>query len=300
MAVNETPFASDVPTADHSASLARVLAYAATGGVDGVIGPGDCKVLPLSTPGASVRIVPGAWTGLNRATGARSQAFVAEVPTETVVPIAATGSGGGRRDLIALVIGSDGKHKPVVVPNVGASVTRLQQVPGYEYTTGLALAAVTLPASTATVTAGMVRDLRSLAQPKTKRDPVVGQPWANQGPTATWAKWPSFEAQIEVPVWATHVTVLATVAGIKVNTALAQGSMRVLLGTLPGVYRQYDLAGVQGQIVDLDAFAVLDARSMAGTVQTVKLETIAGAAGNLITGAATQQVFDIQFDQRIV
>lgn len=306
--LNPTPWASNDPTADHSASLGRVLAYAATGGADGVISPDDCKVSALATPGASVRIVPGAWTGLNRATGARSQSFVGENATETVVPIAATGSGGGRRDMVCLVVADGEAHEVLIVSNVAAGVTRLQDVPGHEFTSGVALAVVTLPASTGTVTAGMITDVRRLASPQSTQRSLMAMStgemttFPNPQYQTTFVKWPSVaEWDIDIPSWATHASIVGTIYGASFHTGDVWGDIRVGLDTLTSATSVYDVnwSGNPERVSFGLGVELAIPSSIRGLVKKIRFEARkTNGPGQLIAGRGTSTVLQVTFEQR--
>lgn len=210
--------------ATHSAEVARLAANQPGGSDDGVFTPADLKVSPLATPGPSVRIGPGAWKGQNRAASGRSQAFVARNISDTNVAIAATGSSGGRTDLVCLVVrdpsipGSGGTvggpyHQVLVVSNVPASTTRLQDIAEHAFTTGIALARVTLPPSTATVQAQHITDLRKLAQPKRETRMIwldLAAQVALPSSGTSMRAFPNIAASLDIPVWATDITVKYT------------------------------------------------------------------------------------------
>lgn len=216
--------------AEHSPEVARLLAYAATNGAEGIVSPGDLKVAPLDVPGTSVRVLTGAALILNRAQSGDHQTYVGRLPVEDVVAIASTGSGAGRSDLIVAEImdpfvpGSsfqtpdDVKVGPYirtrVISNVAAGTTT---VPAG--ITGVALARIDLPASTGTVTADLIKDLRHLAQPRAMSRVYGGPPGGTQVWTpASTAAWGDpygmaslgFIPPVEVPAWATHMDLIFT------------------------------------------------------------------------------------------
>jgi hypothetical protein len=212
--------------AEHSPEVARLLAYAALGAAEGVVTPGDLKVVPLAVPGGAVTVSSGAALILNRAAGGAAQTYVARNPTADTVAIAPTGSAAGRSDLIVAQIEdpymagepwqapADPKVGPYVftrvIPNVPAGTTRLQDVPGYAGRSAVTLARVDLPASTGTVTAGLVTDLRALARPRSERQVVKGT-LATNTTTLSTGSWQAFPSNpipgIVVPSWATHAVV---------------------------------------------------------------------------------------------
>ena len=83
--------------AHHSPEVARVLAYAASSGAEGIVTPEALRVRPLAVPGTSVRIAPGACLIVNRYPGGAWQTYVGRNPVEHTVPITAAGAGGGDR-----------------------------------------------------------------------------------------------------------------------------------------------------------------------------------------------------------
>jgi hypothetical protein len=213
------------------------------------------KVAPLSVPGTAVRVLPGAALILNRGAGGAQQTYAARLPVADQVEIAVTGSGAGRPDLIVAQVEdpftageqwqepSDPTVGPYVftrvISGVPAGTTRLQDVPGYEGRSAITLARVTLPASTGTVTAGMITDLREVAIPRTK---AVLQPYAlvsadtsvlsaTSAYPAGGQNWPAETswADVAIPSWATRVRIVMTWAGV-LCTNNSWGSVWVQMG----------------------------------------------------------------------
>ncbi|SFN66030.1 hypothetical protein [Mycetocola miduiensis] len=286
--------------AQHSPEVARLLAYAATGGVEGVITPTDLKVLPLAVPGGAVRALPGAALILNRAVGGAQQTYVSRMPTETQVGIAATGSGAGRSDLIVARVEdpfmagepwqdpSDPKVGPYVflrvIPNVPADTTRLQSVNGYEGSSAITLARIDIPASTGTITAAMIKDVRGIAQPKSAMEAwsVVG-PGANTDlPTsAAWTTLASLTASGRIPEWATRAYANISVSGLLVNSGEWRGFLRVSITTAAGTRSSTPVAVTEtnatynwpGRRFSLPLGSFLeDLSALSGQPATVKVE----------------------------
>lgn len=302
--------------AEHSPEVARLLAYAATSGAEGLVEPGDLKVQPLAVPGGSVRVAPGAALIRNRATGGDQQTYVARMATEDVVAIAATGSGAGRSDLIVARIEDpwlagepwqdpvDPKVGPYVftrvISNVPAGTTSVAELNlGFS---AIALARVDIPASTATITAGMITDLRALARPRTTREVFMSGPGtsivANAG---TWTDWNVYNPQVRIPEWATHVDLLTTVSGVLIWETYTDGDVRNMVGSLTGSARGVDFDNPQGPtretIVLLAGVAVPP--ELRGTVQTIKMQAQLGR-GRLDATTGTHVLHDVQFSERAV
>lgn len=234
MAVDPVPWFIQAP-AEHSAEVARTLAYQAIGGKEGLARAGDLFVQALSVPGPAVQVLPGAAGILNRGSGGGGQAYVGRVGSAVTVPIAATGSGAGRSDLIVFRVqdpqyGGDVPASPEagpyifldVISGVPAGTTRLQSVPSHEADTAITLARVDLPASTGTVTAGMITNVAAVANPRRERAQVVVYPTGATGegraiPTSAYGPWPligSERPMVWVPEWAEQVIVRCDMAGV--------------------------------------------------------------------------------------
>ncbi|ALE05506.1 hypothetical protein AL755_08475 [Arthrobacter sp. ERGS1:01] len=215
--------------AQHSPEVARGFAYSATSGLEGISGVTDLRVQAQSVPNGTVRILPGNAVILNRYPGAAGQSYTLQSRTATDVPIAPTGSSGGRTDLVVARV-LDPQYegaaptdptafeyaRPFVIQGVPASIKTFKEL-GLNYP-AIALAKVTIPANTATITAAMITGLRRVTQAFKDGDTLVIFPTAeNVMPVAGYGSWPLTAAQkptVSVPVWATSVTIQATVTGV--------------------------------------------------------------------------------------
>lgn len=221
--------------AEHSPEVARLLAYAAVGGAEGIVTPGDLKVSQLNVPGTSVNIADGAGLIPNRAAGGSQQTYVGRMATQDTIAIASTGSSGGRNDMVIARVEDPymaGEVWPVPTnPKVGPYVrTRvLSNVPASAIASpdaavahlrangfsAIPLAGIKLPASTGTVTSSMIVDLRKLARPRRELNVFRFQPSSDQAiPEDTYAWFPQWEPLFTVPEWATHFTAVLTASGI--------------------------------------------------------------------------------------
>lgn len=301
------------PGAQHSAESARMLAYMASGGREGVVAPVDMSVSALPVPGSAVVVQPGAVAVLNRAAG--QQTYIARVVEAENVAIAATGSGGSRTDLICAIIrdpsqpgGGNPPADPVVGPywsvevvsGVPAGTTRLQSVTGHANTTGYALARVTLPANTGTVTASHITDLRELVSARKDRSLRVIDSETNLVNSSGYihvlpTPYPSFQ----VPEWATHanIVVTSTLAQLSGNT---NGWWRLGLGgqTQTGRWNLPDAPDKSfSPLVTAGQFAIPG--SMRGTGQNLTLElNRSSGPGWVQTLADAEFVVDVEFVER--
>lgn len=212
--------------AEHSPEVARTLAYAATGGKQGIISPGDLKVTATSVPGSTVQVSVGSAVIPSRNPTGRNQSYIARMNTADTVSIAATTSSGGRSDLVVIQIEdpwvsgepwqdpADPTVGPYVftrvISNVPAGTTDLNQVSGYSGRTAITLARIDIPASTGTITSAMIKDMRDLANPRTARQIVKGSIDGTRVTlsAANWQQWPIKPITgIQIPSWATHAVV---------------------------------------------------------------------------------------------
>lgn len=306
--------------ATHSPEVARLLAYAAVGGAEGIVGPSDLKVAPLSVPGTSVRVLSGAALILNRATGGAQQTYVARNPTVDTVPIALTGSSGGRSDLIVAQIEdpnmpgepwqvpSDPAAGPYVftrvIPNVPAGTLRLQDVPGYAGRSAITLARVDLPASTGTVTASMITDVRRLARPRTWRSTVsLSASGGNLASTASEVKWPAETYDVDVPTWATRVVGQVTITGITQAAGSVETQHRLRFGpTLAGQTTYFASTETQGArqalTVPIDLVVPADLRGKRVNALVLSRRR-SGAASFAATSGSVNITYDLQFEETI-
>lgn len=214
----------------------RLLAYYAIGGLEGEgpAGPGDCAVLQTAAASGQVRIMPGAVGCLNRMadplTGGQ-QAYLARQPETELVTVPATG-GSARTDVVAVVI-EDPQYagqapptdiqvgpyvKTVLYTNVSATARNLADVdPGQA---GYALARITRPANTTTVTQAHITDLRAIPNPRTRQvTKMTNLPdGSNQNLTSvTMVTFPSSAAfNVEVPRWAVKAHLELYVSGARI------------------------------------------------------------------------------------
>ncbi len=302
----------------HSVEVGRTLAYAATGGAQGVISPGDMKVNQLATPGSSVRVVPGGAVALSQSSGAGQQSYVFRNASETVVSIAATGSGSGRSDLIVARIEDpfapgepwttpgDVTVGPYVfirvISNVAPGTTTM---PAGQ--TGVALARIDIPASTATITNAMITDLRYLARPRNQRAVEMNAVSASASVTApTGIIWTDFRPLIAVPSWATDVAVIATMSGIRQNPGPCAGVYTLAFG--PSGANQFRAANQSYNYVATDAGSSrvitiggkgVIPTALRGTTCQFQIEaTRASGTGSLTTDTGSSVIFDVVFYEK--
>jgi hypothetical protein len=252
--------------AKHSTSLARLMSYTAFGGQEGIIGSKDLEVRSLAVPGGSVRVFPGAASIINRAPGYKYETYVGRLPIEDTLPIAPTGAGASRTDLIVARVENpftepeawDPPADPTVgpyihtrvIPGVPSGIKNVKEL-GLGYS-ALTLAKVTLPPSTGTVLQSHITDLRYMSPTLKDYDQNIVQPASQDTLFETnYLVWPwQLSTPTNVPEWATHVYVHASLTGLSFSAAgTARGDARIDFGGVPGALGQ-PLAspGVKSQV----------------------------------------------------
>lgn len=306
--------------AEHSPEVARLLAYAATNGSSGIVGAGDCNVTALPVPGGAIRASTGGVVIPNKYAGGSQQTYIARSASVTDVAIAPTTSSGGRTDLIIARIddpqyGGTAPVDPTVGPYVRVDVIQnvssaITDIPVLTYP-AIALARVTIPVSTATITQGMITDLRNMANPRRQRslntlnltatevqtsvDPTDGEQWPNE---AGWS--------VQVPTWATQVRIRADWGQVIVPPGSADGFLWVQIGlntesdrviTQRVNYNTPDATSYQRS-----SYICADTRpipaTMRGTVRLVNLRAYLAsglAAARISVNGASAVVCDLEF-----
>lgn len=169
MAVDPVPFV--VHGAKHSADVFRQAHHDATSGAEGISTKGSLHVKATGTPSNQVQVAPGGATILNSYSGGAGQSYSARNASTTLVTVPASDSTGSKSWKIVLRIsdpqfGGQAPADPLVGP-----YTFIECVSASAAITDphIVLADVVVPASTATVTNGMITSRRELANPRSKR-----------------------------------------------------------------------------------------------------------------------------------
>lgn len=274
MALDGVPWAIG-GDAEHGPSVARQLAYLATNGNEGIVGPGDLKVTALPVAGAGVQVAAGGASILNRVSS--QEAYTVRNPNAdtTSVKIAATGSSGGRSYLVICRVDNpyvdgnaqvpaDAAKGPYdrfdVIAGVPAGTTRLQDIAQYAGVSAITLARIDLPASTGTVTSGMITDLRVLANPHetTIVSANLGTVTGTMNSTAYQA-FPPYQPTVDVPIWATHARVDVTISQVSaagnsngfVNLSARDTAGNTVIGSSDTMSYNVDTAGSSVRFVHL-------------------------------------------------
>ncbi|MFD9792090.1 hypothetical protein ACFWXK_14190 [Streptomyces sp. NPDC059070] len=297
--------------AQHSAQTFRMMIRDLARGSEGVTEGGDLKVSPLPVPAGAVRIGDGSAVIRGRASPWQGHYTAYNIGAQDLT-ISPTG-GTPRTDLIVLRVQDpeyEGNRNPATDPIVFFDVisnvppTTVSPPAGY---TAIALARVSLPESTGTVTAGMITDLRRIANPRRERTLSTAFPSSLDQLTYSDGKWHTWPASarwsLTIPPWAVNLKVVTTVAGLRMSRANVYASMQQVMGMVRGqdtVIDDDQGSGVRRSTVVL-ADSIYIPAALRGTTQTLYLGTFMSKAetGDLSVDGATSIVMDAEFTEGI-
>lgn len=310
----------------HTPEVFRALAYAATGGQEGIVQPADLKVVPLAVPGGGVMVSIGGGYALSRAANAAEQTYVFRHPTPTQVDITPAGSSGSKAVMIVArvedpwVAGEpwDDPSDPTVGPYVfiraidcNGSTTKLRNIAGHANDTGIELARINIPANTGTITSAMITDLRKIARPRETHESLVDLGSSTGTLTsAAGTLFPPYQPSILVPDWATHMRCDLSISQLSAqgsSNGFANVSVRASDGTtvvIDGDQMAFNAdvsSGSNTRFVHL-ATAYGDIRAQRGNLvrpSSYMRKEVAGR-GDLRYDQYAQMRFDITFYERIV
>lgn len=306
--------------------VARQVVYDAAGGHEGPIKGKDCQVLATAVASDQVRVMPGSVIVLGRASGQFNEAYSCRnTGTDLSPAITATGSGGGRTDLVyAHVTDPDQPGNPStavevetrVIEGVLSTTETLQDAKDQglvgDDVSGVALARITRPASTGIVTQAQITDLRDLGgtprrfdlqrifnQTDTAENPLTETSFVVWPLAATW--------QVRIPKWAVRAQVMCNIGGYRLHEggsgggANVVGEFRVKLGTNvsnPTMYNQSSAAG-NGTVDAAASFNggdfYIDASERGTTVELAFQGKKNSGDGWLSTGRGTVVGFTVVF-----
>lgn len=295
----------------HPARAFRMMIRDLASGNQGVTEGNDLKVSQWSTPGSGVRVGDGSAvvTGAAWGQGSYTQYNVGDA----IVPTAPTGA-SARSDLICLRVQDpeyEGNRDPAaddigyfhVVSGVSATA---RAVPAGM--TAIPLARVDIPANTATITNGLITDLRQIANPRRDRKLYTSYPTSLSELTyqdGVWRTWPAAAKwSVPIPTWAVSAKIIVTIAGLRLSRAWVFASMQTQLGTALGDVTAIDDdqgSGVRRQtVVVADDLAV--GATLRGTTQTLSLRTFMSKSetGDLSVDGSTSIIADVEFTEGIV
>lgn len=328
MTFNNAPWAVD--GARTTAALARQAVYASGAKDSGIVKPGDLKVSPLAVPGNGLRISAGSANILNWYQTSPNESYTVSNPSiHTVLsgdmPAAVPATS---YYLVCVVVGdpefnqsghpympstvapedaADFEYvRPVIVP-CDSTTTRFEQL-GLDYP-AYALARLTIPPSTTTITSDMITDLRQLSQPRTDRQLYIAQPtfqvYGEQ--YETWAQMPNFAPTIHIPEWATHCTIVANLNSIgavgdwygRIRAVFGEvNGLEITQGTLASGTASYRFNAMTVWTGDVTAWRGLDKVVKTEIIKTAPAPNNSGTY--VSSNESSQVVFDVNFYERAV
>ncbi|MFJ2342366.1 hypothetical protein [Streptomyces antimycoticus] len=295
----------------HPARAMRMMIRDLARGSQGVTEGNDLKVRQLSTPGAGVRIGDGSAVVRGAAGGQGS--YTQYNVGDAIVDIAPTGA-SARSDLVCLRIEDpeyEGTRDPATqdigyfhaVANVSATATAVPSG-----TTAIPLARIDIPPNTATITDAMVKDLRSIANPRRTRQLYTSFPGSLSRlvyQDNKWHTWPgAAKWSIPVPTWAVTAKAVTTIAGLRMDSADVFAHMQQVFGTVQGQDTIID--DDQGKNVRRSTTVLADSlaipAAMRGTTQSLYLQTYMSKSetGNLGVDGGTSLICDIEFAEGVI
>ncbi|MGW1814151.1 hypothetical protein ACWCQM_11395 [Streptomyces sp. NPDC002125] len=306
MALFPRPILTDGAT--HPAQQFRMLVRDLARGAEGITQGTDLKVTQLSTPGTSVQVGDGSGVVRGRVNAFQGTYSACNIGAVSV-PIAATG-GAGRSDMVILRVEDpeyEGSISPVtgevayfqVISNVSSSATTIP-----DGRTGIPLARIDIPASTSTITNAMIKDIRTIANPRRDRQLLTQFP-ASQATSITNSNgvWQTFSTaagwNIAIPTWASTARIRIDIAQIKYTTAQFIGALRATFGaslTLQQVILDDNQTAIRRQVaVVADTLTIPDAYR--GTTQLLRPQATGttGNTGAVTVDASSTLIADIEF-----
>ncbi|MFF1358743.1 hypothetical protein [Streptomyces sp. NPDC058297] len=311
MALETTPIA--VTGGEHTAQQFRMMIRDLAQNNQGITSGDHLKVTALSTPGAGVQIGDGSATITGKVSSVQGSYNVYNIGSDTK-SIAATG-GTGRSDMLILRVMDpeyEGSRDPSdcaffdIVSNVSSSATTVPS--GYS---AIPLARIDIPASTATITSAMIKDLRQVTNPRKERtlypyypaDPLV----EISGTSETWLTFPNLTmASIAIPSWAATAKIVFTVSSLRLATGNVWGNFRFMLGTIEaaqyvGIDDNQGTAARRNTVMMVETIDLTTTAgaAMRGTTQAFKsrMRTRSSNAGKIGVDATTTFNIDVEFTE---
>jgi hypothetical protein len=225
--------------ATHSAQQFRMLVRDLANGAEGITQGDDLKVTQRATPGGGVLVGDGSGVVKGRMDAFQGHYAACNIGSFDV-PIAATGSGAGRSDMVILRVEDpeyEGSLNPAtdqidyfdVISGVSSSATAIP-----DGRTGIPLARIDIPASTATITNAMIVDLRKCANPRRSRLLLTQSPASISTGIGSSLSYSYFSTaagwNIAIPDWATKAIVKVDVSPIRYDLGNFFGQISATFG----------------------------------------------------------------------
>ncbi len=298
-------------------AMGRVLAYVASSGAEGVVGPNDLKVTQTSTASGNVQIGTGAFICISEFSNAAYESYIGSntgSAESVAVPDTSTGE---RYDLVYAYVTDPGAAgqgttpypvRTAVATGVASTTTRINQVAGLSNVTGLALARIKRAGGRGTVVTSEITDLRNIANPRsitlnrfsniTAAQPVLGSNAQTYPSDASW--------QVAIPFWATHAQIIMNGSGFVLRGEKAEpivGTSQVNLGSISTIKSKFDTslgsAPPERLSIALAAENPIPA-NLRGTDQTLSLNMVkTSGAAELLATSGTNIVVSLTFVEKV-
>lgn len=296
--------------ATHPAQQFRMLVRDLANGAEGITQGDDLKVIQRATPGGGVLVGDGSGVIKGRDNTFQGHYAVCNIGSVDV-PIAATG-GSPRSDMLIIRVEDPQygySHDPAVdqlvfpqiISGVSSSATVIP-----DGRTGIPLARIDIPASTATITNAMITDLRKVANPRRQRRMYTHSPSGDSaliGSSTTYSYFSTEPGQnIDVPDWATTARIRIDVCPLRFSTADFFGNLRATLGasvTLQSTGLDDNQGAGVRKIPAICADTQTVPSAYRGTTQLLRAQANgnSGNAGRINVTSSTTFVYDVEFEE---
>ncbi|MFI0929632.1 hypothetical protein ACH4TP_37775 [Streptomyces sp. NPDC021012] len=295
--------------ATHSAQQFRLLVADLARDNEGITRGTDLKVTQLGTPGGAVQVATGTAVVRGRVNAFQGTYACANTSTSNV-SIAPT-AGTGRSDMLILRVEDpdyEGSINPTtgevayfqVISNVSSSATAIP-----DGRTGIPLARIDIPASTATITDAMIVDIRQIANPRRERTllPVQSPASASTalGASTTYNYFSTAPGwNVAVPAWASKAIIDVRASSLRLTVANFYGGFRATFGaslTLQSVTIDDNQGTGTRRVPSECADTLTIPSSYRGTTQLLRAQAAgySGNAGRIDVDASTTFIADIEF-----
>ena len=297
--------------ATHSAQQFRMMIRDLANGAEGITQGDDLKVTQRSTPGGGIVVGDGSGVIRGRDNVFQGHYSVCNIGSADV-PIAPTGA-TARSDMLIVRVedpeygyshdpATDQIVFPQVISNVSASATTIP-----DGRTGIPLARIDIPASTATITNAMITDLRKVANPRRQRTVMTQSP-ASQSTGIGGSTTPSYFStaagwSIAVPDWASKAIIKIDVSPIRYALDNFWGQLSATFGaslTVQPIFLDDNQGTGIRRIGSVVADTLTIPASYRGTTQLLRVRANAvnaGQAGRIYVDSGTTLVADVQFEE---
>lgn len=296
--------------ASHPAQQFRLLVADLARDNEGITRGTDLKVTQLGTPGGSVQVATGTAVVRGRVNAFQGSYACANTSSSTV-SISPT-AGAGRSDMLILRV-EDPEHEGSIDPatgnvcyfqvisNVASNATTIP-----DGRTGIPLARIDIPASTATITNAMIVDIRQIANPRTERKLWTQAPASLStvitGTAGTYSYFSTAAGwNIPIPAWASVAKIRLDIGGLRLTTGAVFGDASATFGASLSMQAVNidDNQSTTRRITHLNADTLTIPDAYRGTTQVLRARArgVAGNAGGISVDTASVLIADVAFEE---